>query len=274
MSELHTEHQGRVVNLNATATFNCAWCHKHPSIDAVDEHTIPVMRRGTTTRTAFVQPFNHFEHKLLIESHYPVLPGGFKCESCHMVPPTPLGKADSMSFHWSGCAGSGCHVAPQDSFMQLPASIRPAPETIAYTPNFLHMNTVFAHSAGHFATACETCHFAMRDQQNAQRRGFQEGRELLQVPCASTVGAGGRYAYGARHAQLADTGTAFAAVPIASGNTVTACGDCHLFHTHGPMLKDDFVGNPPRAFPTSSLLSNGRFSCRWWIARTASRFIR
>ena len=111
----HSEHRGRVVDLNTTATFNCAWCHKHPSIDAVDEHTVPVMKRGPTTHGAFARPFNHFAHKLLIDSHYPPMPAGFKCDSCHLVPATLPLKPERMSLRWASCAGVGCHISPQDS---------------------------------------------------------------------------------------------------------------------------------------------------------------
>lgn len=247
----HTEHRGRVVDLNTTATFNCAWCHQHPSIQGVDEHNAPIMKRGVTARTAFVQQFNHFEHKLLIESRYPAYPGGFKCESCHNLPPTLSQNPDRMSFRWSGCAGSGCHLAPQDSFMQLPAAVGPSPKLIAYTATVLHMNTVFAHSAGHLQTPCETCHFstpASKAPNDAASKQVENCFKCHAHQAAPPVSAN-------RSARATlnwiGTGTAFAAAPIASGRSVTACGECHLFHLHGPLMKNDFVGTAPEALPNA-----------------------
>jgi thioredoxin reductase (NADPH) len=247
----HTEHRGRVVDLNTTATFNCAWCHQHPSIDGVDEHTAPIMKRGVTAHTVFVKQFNHFEHKLLIESRYPAYPGGFKCESCHEVPPTQSQNPDRMSLRWSGCAGSGCHLAPQDSFMQLPASAGPSPKLIVYSASVLHMNTVFAHSAGHLETPCETCHFSTAASKSPNDDDSKQVENCFKChahqPAAPATG---------NHTARATinwlgTGTAFAATPVASGKGVTACGACHLFHTHGPLLKNDFVGTAPDALPNA-----------------------
>ena len=248
----HTEHQGRVVDLNTTATFNCAWCHKHPSISEVDEHTVALMKRGATAHTGFLRPFNHFQHKLLIGSHVPAISGGFKCESCHAVTPNLPLKPDRMSFRWAGCAGSGCHLAPQDSYVQLPASIGPAPETILYAPKILHLDAVFAHSVGHLATPCETCHLSMAMSKAPSDEASKEVENCFKCHAhqPSSVPTAGTHSAQATLEWLGSD-NAMAAVTSASGKTITACGGCHLFHTHGPLMKTDFVGNAPQELPNA-----------------------
>jgi thioredoxin reductase len=154
----HGEHQGRIVDISATATFACTWCHHHPSIKAVDEHVAPVVKRPDPPANNFSEPFNHKLHKALIESHYPVLPGGFACDSCHIVKAVTPPQNDAMSFRWSSCAGAGCHIAPQDKYLQLPASIGTDPATLPYSARVFHINAVFVHSAGHLASQCISCH--------------------------------------------------------------------------------------------------------------------
>jgi thioredoxin reductase (NADPH) len=245
----HSEHQGRVVDLNTTATFNCAWCHKHPSIDAVDEHTVAVMNRGATTQGAFVQTFNHDLHKLLIETHVPAMPAGFKCDSCHVVPATLPLKPEQMSFRWASCAGAGCHIAPQDSFMQMPAAVGASPVLIAYTPKFLHLNAVFAHSTGHLATACETCHYGVATSKSLNDSASKEVENCFKCHAHQATPA----TVAAPPAQAAigwlETGNAFAAATGGQAKSVTACGSCHPFHIHGVMQKNDFSTTAPEALP-------------------------
>lgn len=247
----HTEHRGSVVDLNTTATFNCAWCHKHSSINGVEEHTTAIMKRGATARRAFIQPFNHLEHKQLIGSHVPALPDGFKCESCHVVAATLPFKPDRMSFRWASCAGAGCHLAPQDSFLQLPASVGPSPEMIAYAPNLLHLNAVFAHSVGHLATPCETCHFAMAMSKAPSDTASKQVENCFKChahqPAAPAAGIRSARAT----IEWLSAGTALAAAPVASGKRVTACGECHPFHIHGPLMKKDFAGTAREALPNA-----------------------
>jgi len=244
----HTEHRGRVVDLNATATFNCAWCHKHPSIDAVDEHTVAVMKRGTTTHPEFAQPFNHFAHKLLIASHVPAIPDGFKCESCHVVAATLPLKPERMSLRWTSCAGAGCHIAPQDSFMQMPAAIGPSPTLIAYAPKILHLNSVFVHSAGHLATPCESCHLSIATSRSPNDALSKAVENCFKCHAHQTAPAAPVEHARAARAWLA-TGSADAAVAGDGGKTVTACGACHPFHIHGPLQSSDFPRPAPQALP-------------------------
>ena len=154
----HREHQGRIVDISATAAFACTWCHHHPSIKAVDEHVAPVVKRPDPPANNFSEPFNHKLHKALIESHYPGRPGGFACDSCHIVNAVTPPQSDVMSFRWSSCAGAGCHIAPQDKYLQLPASIGIDPSTLPYSARVFHINAVFVHSAGHLASQCIICH--------------------------------------------------------------------------------------------------------------------
>ena len=179
------------------------------------------------------------------------MPDGFKCESCHVVAPILPLKPEQMSFRWAGCAGAGCHLTPQDSFVQLPASLGPAPQAISYTPKMLHLDAVFAHSVGHLTTPCETCHLAMATSKAPNDAASKQVENCFKchthsptVPLAQPRSAQATF-------QWLSTGTALAAVPSASGKSITACGGCHLFHTHGPLMKTDFVGTPPEALPNT-----------------------
>jgi len=87
----HTEHQGRVVDIKVTAAFACQFCHQHPAINAVPEHSVEQMKRQFLVRHLYVKSFNHDEHRLLITSAYPPRPGGFNCQSCHSVEPIAPG---------------------------------------------------------------------------------------------------------------------------------------------------------------------------------------
>ncbi len=245
----HTEHRGRVVDLNTTATFNCTWCHKHPSIEAVQEHRPLFMNRRTTIHGAFAKPFNHLEHKRLIASHLPALPQGFKCESCHVVTPTRPRKPEQMSFRWSSCAGAGCHLTPQDSYMQMPAAIGPAPKLIAYNPKFLHLDAVFVHSAGHLATPCENCHFAIAKSESPNDSASKQVENCFN--CHAHQAAPQRPAIHPADATpiWLSPGIAFAATSVAKDKAVIACGECHLLHVHGPLAKNDFAGKAPLALP-------------------------
>ncbi|HEX4211506.1 MAG TPA: hypothetical protein VHY56_14000, partial [Candidatus Binataceae bacterium] len=154
----HSEHQGRIVDISATATFACTWCHHHPSIKAVAEHVTPSVMRPAPPANNFRQPFNHKLHKALIESRYPPSAEGFSCLSCHIVNPVMAPQHEVMSFRWSSCAGAGCHIAPQDKYLQLPASIGTNPATLPYSARVFHINAIFVHSSGHLASQCITCH--------------------------------------------------------------------------------------------------------------------
>ena len=252
----HTEHRGRVVDLNTTATFNCAWCHKHPSIDGVDEHTRPIMKRGMTTQPAFVQPFNHFEHKLLIASHYAADTRRLQMRivPCRTADAAAQARPDEFSTG-SGCAGSGCHLAPQDSFMQMPASIGPAPRDDCV------LAELSSHEYGLRAFGGPSRDVLARpviSRCRPARRPMMPTRSRSRIASNATHISRPPPAAGVRSArrddQLAKHWHRLAAAPIASGNSVTACGQCHLFHTHGPLMKKDFVGTRRRRCRTLSLI--------------------
>jgi thioredoxin reductase (NADPH) len=272
----HGEHQGRIVNLLATATFACTWCHHHPSIKAVEEHNNPVVQRPDPPANNFAQPFNHKLHKALIESHYPGRPSGFACDSCHIVKAVTPSQNDAMSFRWSSCAGTGCHLAPQDKYLQLPASIGIDPATLPYSARVFHINAVFVHSAGHLTSQCITCHasipastapdddaslsvaqcFTCHAHQSPPPSVNRTTEALLETPAmhgtiaptrpvsnrSSTDHALVRWLAG--NALAADVSSA------TSDDRVVACGDCHPFHHHGVVLANDFHVPAPKFPPT------------------------
>jgi len=274
----HGEHEGHVVNIAATTAFACAWCHQHSSIGSVPQHLTPVMTRPAAPTNTFSQPFNHAMHKALIESHYPPRPSGFACESCHIVKPVTLPQSDMMSFSWESCAGAGCHIAPQDSFLQLPKAIGNNPVTLAYTARVFHLNALFVHSAGHLASPCATCHEQIAgstapddDASLAVAQCFTcHAHQLPKAPSGLAARArpdatSGRAAVQPVSLIASRTearmplivwlaqGTAMAAMaaqgaPGKSDARVVACGQCHPFHHHGVVLANDFHTPAPK-FP-------------------------
>jgi thioredoxin reductase len=258
----HKEHRGATPNVSTSSAFACVWCHKHPAINRVAEHQVPVMTRQFFVRHLFKRRFNHYEHSLLIKSHYPPIAGGFDCTSCHLVPPVQPGSHEDMSFKWAGCAGVGCHLAPQDSFMEMPASLGASPATIPYSDAVpvRHMRAVFVHSAGHLESACEQCHFkvaASRDPDDraslAITRCFQchahQPAQPVPEPRSLALKQGSALA-------LEDEVLAAAPITAASGarsgdgiRTVIACNQCHLFHTYGVVPSRDFPQPAPKIPP-------------------------
>jgi thioredoxin reductase (NADPH) len=246
----HGEHQGRVVDINVTAAFACTFCHEHPAINAVPDHVVTSMRRQFLVRHLFRQPFNHDEHRLLIVSAYPPRAGGFNCRSCHLVQPVAPGAVEEMKFAWSGCAGAGCHLKPQDTFMRMPEALGPSPETIAYSGRIpvRHINAVFVHSPGHLRSACEECHF-----REARSRNPSDEASLAIKQCFTCHAHQAPGTVNAMHADGGGAeGIALAAEPDESAanaeQTVVRCGDCHLFHTYGVVPLQDFSTPAPK-FP-------------------------
>jgi thioredoxin reductase (NADPH) len=254
----HTEHRGKAPDISADSAFACTWCHKHPAIDKVAEHQVTVMQRQFFVRHLFKQRFNHHEHNLLITSHYPPIAGGFSCTSCHLVPPVQPGGHEQMSLKWTGCAGTGCHLVPQDSFMEMPASLGPSPVTIPYSGVFpvRHIKAVFVHSAGHLESACQQCHF-----QVAMSHDPDDRASLAIMRCfnchahepAPLAPETQRIALVQSRALIQTE--AIAATPIAKGvspvpadgqsRTVVACNQCHLFHAYGVVPTLDFPNRAP-----------------------------
>jgi thioredoxin reductase (NADPH) len=283
----HAEHQGRAVNVNVTAAFSCTWCHQHPSIQTVPEHSQPLMRPAPPVNN-FVEPFNHKLHKALIESHYPPRPEGFACLSCHIVNPVIPRPTNSgiervsavmaaMAFRWSSCAGAGCHIAPQDGYLKLPASMGTNPSELPYRARVFHINAEFEHSPGHLASECITCHTSIPDSTSpdddasltvAQCFTCHDHQSPPQSPHRASVAMFSDNPGHAR-AELTETrpqlvtpvqatvtwlsdGVAHAAdvtAPPMDGNRVVECGQCHLFHYHGVVLANDFRKSAPRLSP-------------------------
>jgi thioredoxin reductase (NADPH) len=234
----HSEHLGAAVNVITAAAFACTWCHEHPAIEPVSKHQVSPMARQYSIRHLFKQPFNHELHKLLITSHYPPR-DGFTCTSCHIVHAVAPYRTERMSLKWSGCAGSGCHLVPQDSFMQAPASLGPSPVTIPLSGMFpvRHINASFVHSAGHLESACEQCHSHVAASKNPD-----DGASLAIEPCFNC------HAHQSATASAATSpisGAAAFAAPRPAPRRVIACGACHLFHTYGVVPIKDFSGRAP-----------------------------
>jgi thioredoxin reductase (NADPH) len=246
----HSEHQGRKVDFNVTATFACTFCHRHSALDKVSEHVTAVMKRKFFVGHLYKQPFNHDEHRRLIASATPPRTNGFTCVSCHTVEAVAPGSPDRMSFKWSGCAGAGCHLVPQDKYMQMPASLGTSPQAIAYLTvlTVRHIEGVFTHSTGHLRSACEECHSGIASSKNPNdtdsltiKRCFDCHTHQPDAPVHEA-----RTMFEAREA--------LAVVPGAAGTgekRLVACADCHAFHSYGPLRATDFTGLA-RKFPPNS----------------------
>ena len=267
----HSEHRGPAPNVSATSGFACTWCHKHPAINGVANHQVRVMKREFFVRHLFKQRFNHYEHELLIHSHYPPIADSSNCMFCHLVPSAKPGGSEKMSFNWAGCSGIGCHLVPQDSFMQMPKSLGPSPATIPYSGVIpvRHIKAVFVHSAGHLESACERCHFkvtASRDPDDSaslaitrcfdchahQPAPIEEGKESATLThLRNTEPARLVIPIAIAGNKLADIHKLRADATERSG-TIVQCRQCHLFHAYGVVPTRDFPNPAPKYPPNQS----------------------
>jgi thioredoxin reductase len=252
----HSEHQGRVVDIKVTAGFACTFCHKHNAIGVVPEHAAAPMKRQFFVRHLFKQRFDHYRHRLLITSAYRPRPDGFDCVSCHSVEPVKPGKPDQMSFKWSGCAGIGCHIAPQDGFMQMPASVGASPTAMVYSGVFpmRHFQAVFTHSPGHLKSACQECHFRVDTSRNPDDPASLAIMRCF--ACHAHQAVTGIKPAAASAASGWVSGLAFAASPSANAapaaeRSVVACLECHLFHSYGVVPTRDFPNPAPQFAPNA-----------------------
>jgi thioredoxin reductase len=242
----HTEHRGRIVDVKTTAAFACAYCHEHPSIDKVAKHVVPVMAREKTAKHLLKNVFNHFEHEGLISLEDPPRPGN--CQACHYVRATPAGQPEMMQIKWAGCAGSDCHVNPQDQYLQLPASLGPSPKLIPYSSvvTFRYVNAVFTHSSEHLRSACKDCHSDMAKSKRPDDAASLAIKQCFTCHAHQPAIAGVQTA---RTTTAMFIGVASAAqTPPQTEARVVQCGQCHLFHTYGPIPTTDFPTPAPK-FP-------------------------
>ncbi len=155
----HTDHRGRVPDFERTAGLTCVECHQHPSIADVDKHQKPMdLARGS--KHFYKQAYSHKKHFDLLTKADPTLKE-LPCKSCHEVaPPTEPNAHAQMVLKWSGCAGAGCHINPQDKYLQMEASLGAAPVMLASwsTLTTKHVNALFEHSRGHLQSECSFCH--------------------------------------------------------------------------------------------------------------------
>ncbi len=237
----HSEHRGRAADVRAQAAFACTWCHEHPAIKAVQKHQGAVLARHDSANQMFKQPFNHYQHRLLMMLQAGNFPNGFECAVCHQVTPAAPGAPDTMTIAWRPCAY--CHTTPQVPSLGLPASLGSAPASLPYSGvvRTLHINAVFNHSRGHLRTPCAQCHLKVSESAKPD-----DDNSLLISQCF-TCHAHQESPTGAPPRQAGGGGAAFAA----QTPRVTACGQCHLFHFHGALPIADFsrpaLKQPPGA---------------------------
>jgi thioredoxin reductase (NADPH) len=256
----HTDHRGRSPHLRRTAGATCVECHQHPSIADVSKHTKPMeMARGS--KHFFKQAYSHKKHFEMIAKVTPMLKE-LPCRSCHEVQtPAEDGTRENIVLKWSGCAGSSCHVNPQDKFLQMPATLGPNPLILASwdTLTVKHVNAMFEHSPGHLQSECSFCH---SDIQNSDKIGNYPDKHATKVlncfechahqqeqkPAVQNANP----SIGARMA-FADEDAPLAGAPQVSAGVrekkIVACSGCHAFHVAGPVPTRDFTTPPPLTRP-------------------------
>jgi thioredoxin reductase len=256
----HTDHRGRAPNLERTAGSTCVQCHQHPTIADVSKHTKPMeLARGS--KHFFKQAYSHKKHFDMIAKATPMLKE-LPCKSCHEVEtPAEAGRHEEIVLKWSGCAGSNCHVIPQDKFLQMSASLGPNPVILASwdTLSLKHVNAMFEHSPGHLQSECSFCH---SDIQNSDKIGTSPDKHATKVlncfechahqqeqkPALQNAGLiiGGGIAFAQENSPPAG------APPVAEGapeKKIVSCTGCHAFHVSGPVPTHDFTGPPPTTRP-------------------------
>lgn len=249
----HTEHRGRHADFHVQAAFACAGCHQHPSIAAVNKHHGATLTRPPSANQMFSQaPFNHFEHKLLIESQPNNFPKGSSCIMCHTVTPVGAASPDQMTVPWRACAP--CHADPQDPPLGLPQKLGATPVMLPYSEviRTRHVNAMFTHSRSHLQTPCAQCHIKVNISTDPT-----DANSLMVKQCFTCHAHQTDLSTQSQRAAVHDAAIAigFERVAIAADrpDRVVACGQCHWFHRHGTLPTVDFVHpalkQPPGSHP-------------------------
>ncbi|HKD66175.1 MAG TPA: NAD(P)-binding domain-containing protein [Candidatus Binataceae bacterium] len=238
----HSEHRGRDADFSVQAAFACTWCHQHPTIAAVNKHDGATLARHASANQMFNQPFNHYQHRLLMTLQASNFPNGFDCAACHQVTAVAPGAVDKMTIAWRPCGF--CHANPQVPSLALPAALGKSPAALPYSGvvRTLHVNAVFNHSKSHLQTPCAQCHLKVSESAKPD-----DANSLLVSQCFSCHAH--QEQGPAQTRQAAKRGSdavwfaGFEAVAIAreTQSRVVACGQCHRFHTHGPVPLVDFT---------------------------------
>jgi thioredoxin reductase len=271
----HTDHRGRVPDFERTAGGTCVECHQHPSIADVSKHQKPMeLARGS--KHFFKQAYSHKKHLDLISRASPAVKE-LPCKSCHEVqPPSEPNAHAKMALKWSGCAGTGCHVNPQDQYLQMDTSLGASPVVLATwsTLSTKHVDAMFEHSRGHLQSECSFCH---SDIENSAKIGNSPDKHATKVlncfEChahqqeqkpelqnASLMGASIAFAQenvarpeaSSTAPSTAASPNITAAAPVAAAQPekkIVACTGCHAFHTYGAAPTHDFASPAPDARP-------------------------
>ena len=188
----------------------------------------------------------------------------FTCVGCHVIKAAQPGAPEQMEMAVTGCKTSGCHSGWRDDALKLGPDApdyaaqqnasSPEPETIAYIApaKFMHVEAEFAHSPGHLEAKCIECHL---DIEKSERPGDTAVKHVSNCfGCHAHQGAPapGSVASVAQPGVILGVSAAMAADEGSSDERkVTACAECHLFHTyyHGASKVHDFDTKPPTARP-------------------------
>ena len=265
----HTDHRGRTPNLENTVGRTCVDCHKHPSIFEVETHKKASLILASGSKHFFTkQAYSHKKHFDVFTAANPLVQD-LPCKLCHDVaPPAEPNAQRQIVLKWSGCAGGGCHINPQDQYLQMDVSIGAAPELLASwsTLKTKHLNAIFEHSPGHLRYECSFCHTDIRNSVKIGSSPDKYATKVLncfgchehqpepmpEVHTASLFGASVAFAQENSASPAAAPSAAApglnAGAPIAAvkpEKKIVSCSGCHAFHIYGSAPTKDFPNPAP-----------------------------
>jgi hypothetical protein len=276
----HTDHRGRMPDLAPTAGRTCAECHAHESIVKEGKHHLDPpepLTLASGSKHFFKQAYSHKKHFDLFTAANPLVKD-LPCKLCHdIAPPSEPNEQPQIVLKWSGCAGGGCHINPQDQYLEMPLSVGAAPELLAswntLKPKTKHLNAMFEHSPGHLRYECSFCHTDIRNSLkignspdkfatkvlNCFECHEHQAEPMLPVHSAGLLGASVAFAQeGSASPATAPSSAAASAMntgaPITAAMTekkIVACAECHEFHAQRgrPEPIRDFPNPAPGARP-------------------------